>query len=165
MRSALAIVVAAVLAMVLQTAVFPTLFPRLPTPNLILVLVVYLGLHRHGVGGAVGAFLLGYFLDTFSGTLLGLNAFAMTVVYLTVYLVARTLWTEGGLPAMVMAFAAACVHVAAAVLITWLIEASAPVWQHALRYGLFEAGVAALAAPAVFGFVNWEHRLLGVDGR
>jgi len=48
--------------MVIQTTVFP-LLPRLPVvPDLILVLTVYLGLRHHGVGGAMGAFLFGYFL-------------------------------------------------------------------------------------------------------
>ncbi|HEV7733229.1 MAG TPA: rod shape-determining protein MreD [Candidatus Binatia bacterium] len=162
MRRALAIVVAAVLAMVLQTTVFPALLPTAVVPNLILVLVVYLGLQQHGVAGAAGAFLLGYFLDTFSGTLLGVNAFALTAVYMAVYLVARTLWTEGGFPAMAVVFAAACVHGVAAITITWLIEAGAPLWHHALRYGLLEAAVAAIVAPAVFAFVGWEQRLLGI---
>jgi rod shape-determining protein MreD len=162
-RRALAIVVAAVLSMLLQTTLFPALLPAAVIPNLILVLVVYLGLQQHGVAGAVGAFLLGYFLDTFSGTLLGVNAFALTAVYMAVYLVARTLWTDGGFPAMAVVFAAACLHCAAALTVTWLIEAGAPLWQHALRYGLLEASVAALVAPAVFRFVGWEQRLLGLS--
>src|SRR5437870_13110894 len=90
--------------MVIQTTVFPAL-PRLPVaPDLILVLTVYLGLRHHGVGGAMGAFLFGYFVDTFSGTVLGANAFALTAVYGGVSLVARNLWIEGGLPAMAMVF-------------------------------------------------------------
>ena len=36
-------------------------------PDLVLVLCVYLGLHEHSIAGALGAFLLGYFLDSFSG--------------------------------------------------------------------------------------------------
>ena len=69
MRSAAALVVAAVAAMLLQTTIFPSL-PGLPVvPDLILVLAVYLGVAHQTIGGAAGAFLLGYFLDTFSGTL------------------------------------------------------------------------------------------------
>lgn len=162
MRRALAILVAAIVALVLQTAVFPALLPRPLAPNLVLVIAVYLGVTQHSPGGAIGAFLLGYCLDTFSGTLLGLNAFALTVVYLAVYLVARTLWTEGGIPAMALVFVAVWVHLGAALTITWLAEAGAPVWAHVVRYGLLEAVVGALVAPAVFGFVSWEERLLGL---
>src|SRR5689334_665815 len=97
MRSFAALAAAAVAAMLCQTTVLPSL-PLPVTPDLVLILAVYLGVRHPGAGGAVGAFLLGYFLDTFSGTLLGLNAFALTGVYAGVHLVARHLWLERGLP-------------------------------------------------------------------
>lgn len=159
MRSAAAVAAAGVLAMLLQTAIFPV-FPRLPVvPDLILVLVVYLGLRYQTVGGATGAFLLGYFLDTFSGTVLGMNAFAMTAAYVAVYLVGRRLWTDGGLPVMGLVFFAACVRELAMVFAGMLAETPGPVWEHVVRYGLLEAVVAALVAPLVFGFVAWQERL------
>lgn len=159
MRSAGAIAAAGVLAMLLQTTIFPAV-PRLPVvPDLVLVLTVYLGMRHHSVGGAAGAFLLGYFLDTFSGTVLGTNAFAMTASYLVVYLVAQRLWTDGGLPVMVMVFFAAGVREAATVFAAMLAESPGPAWQHVVRYGLLEAVLAAVVAPAVFGFVAWQKRL------
>lgn len=163
MRRALAVVVAALLAMVAQATVLPALLPRPLVPNLVLVLVVWLALHQRGAGGAIGAFLLGWFLDTFSGTLLGVQAFAMSATYLAVWVVGRTLWTEQGVSAMAMVFAAAGVHVAAALTITWLVEAGGPVWHHAWRWGLVEAALAAAAAPLVFGFLAWEQRTLGIE--
>ena len=89
MRSAAALAVAAVAAMLLQTTIFPSL-PGLPVvPDLILVLAVYLGVAHQTIGGAAGAFLLGYFLDTFSGTILGMHAFAITAAYLAMTIMAR----------------------------------------------------------------------------
>jgi rod shape-determining protein MreD len=161
-RRAFAIAVAGVLAMLLQTAIFPVLVPAGLAPNLLLVLVVYLGVHQFGAWGVLGAFVLGYFLDTFSGTLLGLHAFAFTALYLAVHHLARLLWTEGGLPAMLIVFAAACAH--GLIALAWMslvTAAGASVWQHALRQGLLGAAVAAAVTPAVFGFVSWERRLLG----
>src|SRR5215471_20809892 len=96
--------------MLLQTAVLPVFVPAGLVPNFLLVLVVYLAVHRFGAWGALGAFLLGYFLDTFSGTLLGLHAFAFTAVYLGVHQIARVLWTEAGLPAVLIVFVAACAY-------------------------------------------------------
>jgi len=162
-RRAFAIAVAAVLAMLLQTTVFPVLVPAGLAPNLLLVLVVYLGVRRFGAWGACGAFLLGYFLDTFSGTLLGLHAFAFTTIYLGVHHVARFLWTEGGLPAVLIVFAAACAHALLALAVMSLgASGGAAMWTHALRYGLVEAAVAAAVTPGVFAFVSWEQRLLGL---
>jgi rod shape-determining protein MreD len=162
-RRALAVTVAAVLAMLLQTTILPDVVPAPWVPNLILVLVVWLALHQRGAGGALGAFLLGWFLDTFSGTLLGVHAFACTVTYLTVWTVGRTLWTDRGVSAMGMVFVASGVHLGAALTIAWLVEAGAPLWHHAWQWGLVEAGLAAAAAPFVFAFLAWEQRLLGIE--
>jgi rod shape-determining protein MreD len=162
-RSFVAVAVAAVVAVLLQTAVFAA-FPRLPVvPDFVLVLAVYLGVRHHGVGGAVGAFLLGYLLDTFSGTVLGMHAFALTAVYAAAYLIARHLWMEGGLPVMAVVFVGACVGELAMLGVAVLVAARAPLWQHVVRYGLLEAGVAALIAPAVFAFVGREKQLLGLS--
>src|SRR5438477_7976147 len=161
MRSAAALVVAAVAAMLLQTTIFPSL-PALPVvPDLILVLAVYLGVAHQTIGGAAGAFLLGYFLDTFSGTLLGQNAFALSAVYLGVRFVARHLWFERGLPVMALAFFGGLVRGVAAAMAAAL-AAAGPLGHHAMRAGLAGAALAALVAPAVFAALAWEKRLLGV---
>ncbi len=46
--------------------------------------------------------------------------------------------------------------------VSWLVEAGAPIWHHAWRNGLLEGGLAALVTPAVFAFLAWEQRLLGL---
>jgi rod shape-determining protein MreD len=163
MRSFVAIALAAVVAIVLQTAVFAAI-PHLPVvPDLVLVLAAYLGVRHHGAGGAFGAFLLGYLVDTFSGTVLGMHAFALTAVYVAAYLIARHLWMEGGLPVMAVVFVGACVGELAMLAVAALVAAHAPLWQHVVRYGLIQAGAAALLGPAVFAFVGREKQLLGLS--
>src|SRR5262245_29349883 len=163
MRRAVTIAIAGILAMLLQTTVVPALVPAPLAPNLLLVLVVYLGVHQYDAWGAVGAFILGYFLDTFSGTLLGMHAFAFTAVYLGVHHVARVLWTEGGVPAALVAFAAAVANGFLVLVITTLTTSGdLAVWRHAVRYGLLEAATAAALTPLVFGVVDWEQRVLRV---
>jgi rod shape-determining protein MreD len=161
MLAACAVVVAGLVAVIVQTTIFPA-FPLPVTPDLVLVLTVYLAVRHQGLAGAAGAFCLGYFLDTFSGIVLGINAFALTAVYAAVYLVARHLWTEGGFPIMAMAFFGAWVRAVATAVAARLVETPAGVWQHVLGYGVWEAFAAALVAPAVFAFVGWERRLFGL---
>jgi rod shape-determining protein MreD len=157
------IAIAGILAMLLQTTVVPALVPAALAPNLLLVLVVYLGVHQYDAWGALGAFVLGYFLDTFSGTLLGMHAFTFTAVYLGVHHVARVLWTEGGVPAALVAFAAAVANGFLVLVITALTTSGdLAVWRHAVRYGLLEAATAAALTPLVFGVVDWEQRMLRV---
>jgi rod shape-determining protein MreD len=148
--------------MVLQTTILPAI-PGLPVvPNLILVLVVYLGVAHQTIGGAVGAFVLGYFLDTFSGAVLGLNTFALSGVYLGVQFVARHLWFERGFPVMALAFFGGAVRELAAVAAGVLVAAPVPTWQHVMGTGIAGAVMASLIAPAVFAGVAWEKRLLGL---
>ncbi len=162
MRTFLALGVAAVAAMLFQTTIFPSI-PGLPiVPDLILVLAVYLGVAHQTIGGAAGAFLLGYFLDTFSGTVLGQNAFALSAAYLSVQFVARHLWFERGLPVMALAFFGGLVRDVASVAGAALAGTSSPIWHHALRNGLLGTAAAALVAPAVFAALAREKRLLGV---
>ena len=162
MRSFIALAVAAVAAMLLQTTVFRAL-PLVPiVPDVMLVLAVYLAIRHQTASGALGAFVLGYFVDTFSGTLLGLNAFTLTAVYLGVHGVARHLWLERGLPLMIVVFCAALARDVAAIALLATLAARAPVWQHVLRYGLAGALAASLVAPAVFAVVTWERRQLGL---
>ena len=161
MRVTLDVVVAALLAMLVQTTIGVLVAPVTEVvPNLVLVLVVYVGLRYHGVAGVFGAFLLGYFLDTFSGTVLGVQASACTAAYVVAYLIARTLWTEDGLPAMIVVFLASVVYVVVAHAVVVLVDRDWPGWTLVLRRGLVEATLTALVAPWMFRFLWWERRLL-----
>jgi rod shape-determining protein MreD len=160
-RVTLVVLVAALLAMLVQTTIGVLVSPFTEVvPNLVLVLVVYLGLRYHGVAGVLGAFLLGYFLDTFSGTVLGVHASACTAAYVVAYLIARTLWTEDGLPAMIVVFLATTVNVVVAHAVVVLVDRDWPGWMFVLRRGIVEATLTALVTPWVFRFVGWERRLL-----
>ena len=162
MRAFVAVAAAAAVAMLLQTSVLPTV-PWLPiVPDVVLVLAVWVAVRWQSMAGAVAAFLLGYFLDTFSGTLLGLNAFAFTAVYLGVRWLARHLWVERGLPVVGIVLFAGAVRELAAVALAAAVAARAPIWQHVLGYGLVGVLASALVAPAVFAALAWEERLLGL---
>lgn len=80
--------------MVLQT----TLLPHFPViPDLLLIFCVYLALHHRSVGGAAGAFLLGYSLDSCSGAPMGMNAFAMSLIFAIVTPMTRWFWSDNPL--------------------------------------------------------------------
>jgi rod shape-determining protein MreD len=160
-RSFAALAATAIVAMVLQTTVFPYI-PALPVaPNLMMVLAVYLGVFHRNMGGALGAFLLGYFLDAFSGVRLGINAFAFTLVFASVQLVARSIWVQGSLPVIVVVFVAGCVR-GVVMLAILALAGGTPLWQHVVWYTVVESMAAALTAPAVFAAVHWEKRALGL---
>jgi rod shape-determining protein MreD len=158
-----AIAAAAVVAVVLQSTVFARLLPLTGViPNFVLVLVVMLGVEHQGVRGVAAAFGLGYVLDTFVGTTLGLHALAFTVVYTVVVGLAQTIRIERGATAVIAVGIAGIVHAAAAAGIARLAHGGPP-FDEALRHGLVETLITAALSPAVFAFVAWQEQLLGVE--
>lgn len=111
MRTVAAVVFAAALGLVLQSTALHALPGGGAVPDILLILCVYLGLHRHSVSGALGAFVLGYVQDSFTGTAVGLNAAAMCVVYLTIYLTSRRLWVDNLISKVVVVFLAAVIKI------------------------------------------------------
>jgi rod shape-determining protein MreD len=158
-----AIAATAVVAMVLQSTVFARLLPVTGViPNLMLVLVVVLGVQHQGVHGVVAAFILGYVLDTFVGTTLGLHAFAFTVVYAVVVVLAQTIRVERGPAAILTVFIAACVHALVTAAVARLAHGGPPMAE-AVGHGMVAALITAALSPAVVGFVEWQEQLLGVE--
>ena len=143
-----------VLLMLLQTT-FLHLLPIGPVvPDLVLVLCVYLGLHHPTVGAALGSFLLGYSIDVVSSRMLGLNAFAMSLVFLAVYLSSRSIWLHHPVVSSLVVFLAALVKGAALVL-AWVVFLSVEsFWMGAARYIITEALTAAVLAPLVFSLLR-----------
>jgi rod shape-determining protein MreD len=149
-RAAFLFAVIAATALLLQTAVLPAAALGRATPDLLLIMCVYLGLHQHSVGGAVGAFLLGYLQDAFSGSVIGLNSFGMCLVFTVVYLTSRRLWVDNTISKFVVVFLAAVLKTVALLVLAALFM-SVERWQHAVvGYLLIEAVLAAMLSPAVF---------------
>lgn len=123
-------------------------------PDLILVLCVYWGLHHPTVGAVLGSFVLGYSVDVVSSPLLGINAFAMSLVFLAVYLSSRSIWLHNPLVSAVVVLLASLVKGVALVLVWVIFLSTEGFWMGAIRYILIEAVVAAVLAPLVFAVLR-----------
>ncbi len=154
MRTAAVIAVVAGFGVLLQTTLIHALPTRLQlAPDVLLVVCVFLGLHRHTVGGVVGAFLLGYVQDAVSGGAAGLNAFAMVLVYVLVYLTCRRLWVDNVLSKVVLVFLASWVKALAVLGVSAVFGAFDGAWGPALGQVLVGATLAAAVAPPVFALL------------
>jgi len=160
MRNVLLIIAFGVGAVLLQTTLLHSVLFGAIVPDVMLVLCVYLGLRHQNVGGVFGAFMLGYGLDAFSGTNVGTNAFAMTFVFLMVYLLSRRLWIEGGLTSALVVLGGAGFKTLALVGLgeTFSDGISLAAARNSLLGGL----VAAVIAPFVFVALDRSKRWLQV---
>jgi rod shape-determining protein MreD len=153
MRLFLLYFVVGIFLILLQSTFFHIL-PSPVVPDLVLVLCVYLGLHHPTVGAALGSFVLGYSIDVVSSRLLGLNAFAMTLVFLAVYFSSRSIWLHHPVvSSLIVLFAALVKGVAVALLWTVFLKAEG-FWFGAARTIILEAVVAAVVAPLLFALLR-----------
>jgi rod shape-determining protein MreD len=143
----------ALAALLLQTTVLPRAAIGRATPDLLLIMCVYLGLHQHTVGGAIGAFSLGYLQDAFSGSVAGLNAFGMCLVFTVVYLTSRRLWVDNTISKVAVVFLASVLKTVAILVLVALFLSIEGLWRTMLSYLLIEALLAALLSPAVFALL------------
>ncbi len=72
------------LAVLVQTVFMPLLLQGDYKPDLVLILVIYLGLHEGPWRGGVLVYLLGWFYDGVAGTFPGLNGFILLGIFLAV---------------------------------------------------------------------------------
>jgi rod shape-determining protein MreD len=150
LRTAVALLFAAVLVLILQTTVLPLFSFGNALPDLLIVFGVYLGLYVHSPGGAVMAFLIGYLEDALSGAVPGLNAFAMSLVFVAVYLTSRRLWVDNVISKIVLVFLASLLKAAAVVALVWLFLSADGLWRTVASYVLIEAGIAAVLSLPIF---------------
>ena len=155
MRLSLLFIVAGFLVVLLQTTVLHLLPLGRFVPDLALVLCVYLGLNHPTVGAVVGSFVLGYSVDVFSaGGVLGLNAFAFSLVFLAVYLSSRAIWVHSPLSSAPVVFFASWIKVAALQALWTLFLAMEGLGGGALKYTLVDAILAAVLAPGIFSLLK-----------
>lgn len=155
MRPLLVFAVAGIVAVVVQTSLVQRLGFLPAAPDLIVVLCVYLGLHYHSAGGAIGAFLLGYLLDTFSGAVPGLYCLTMTLVFGMVYLLSKRLWMENPMSNVAAVALGSAVKIVTVVLYFAVVSPRAVDWWIVLRTLTVEALLALICAPAVFAALGY----------
>jgi rod shape-determining protein MreD len=159
MRAGILFALFAIAALLLQTTFLPLAAIGRATPDLLLIMCVYLGLHQHTVGGAVGAFFLGYLQDTFSGSVLGLNAFGMCLVFTIVYLTSRRLWVDNAISKVVVVFLASVLKTLAILALVALFMSVDGLSNSVLRYLFIEAMLAAILSPAIFAILAYTEEL------
>lgn len=128
------------------------------TPSLVLPLVIYLGVHELSMPrGALIAFLLGYLIDVFSGSPLGLFAFVLVTVWWLSRIAGVRLTAQTKLTQMSLAFFFALIEAAVVLMLLAIfgVDAHRPV--ELVGIALPHAIATALFAPFVFGIAQSIH--------
>jgi rod shape-determining protein MreD len=136
-----------VVLIILQTA----LVQHLPfVPDLLLILCVYLGIYHRSVGGAAASFFLGYGMDACSGAPVGMNAFALSLVFATVSATARQLWLQNPVSVLCMVFLGVILKTTAVLLLSDFGQIHFMLHATVARSVVWDAVLAMLLTPMVF---------------
>lgn len=146
----------AFLLLVLQSS-FAHLVPwDMFVPNAALTVVLYMGLHDHDLGrGAIVSFSIGYMMDAFAGSPIGLFTFVSVAVFLISKLAAWRLFLQGWIFEIILAWFLVLVAGGVVLAIRALFDQDfGSLLSHAKIVGL-RAGATALVAPFVFAGMRW----------
>ena len=138
--------------------------PAYATPQLLLLVVVYLSFSDISVQGSLAAFLLGVMLDLSTAILVGPWAGAFIVVYGGLVLLSQRLFIESGIVACFVSFFATIVSGAFYTLLSQ--QGDILVWSHAAQ--LFgQACATAIVAPCVISSLShrFKRRSASLPGR
>lgn len=161
MRLAGLFLFAALAALAIQTAIPYWLPLRMLIPNLVVILAVDLGLRHHGAFPALVAFAMGYATDAFSGSVLGLNAFLITLIYLLSYEVSRRLMVTNALVGALAVFVGTLIAAAGALAIGFGMSALAQLGPMAPRLA-GGAAITAILAPPIFAILARCKKAIGL---
>lgn len=153
--------IATLIALALETSIPHWLPIGGLMPNLVLILAVDLGMKHHGAIDALLAFGMGYAIDSFSGTHLGLNAFMLTLTYAIAYGLSRYLISTSTAIGVFLVFVAAVLTGFANVLGTVPFEAFSGALAMLPELAL-RAAVSALFTPWVFAAMGLSKRAVGL---
>lgn len=148
--------------LVLQSNLF-WVFSRIPipgaTPDLLLPLVVFMGVHEYAIGrGAALSFLLGYLFDCFATAPVGLFTFIMVATFVVTHFAGVRLAAQTWATKMGLAFVFALVEGLLVVVLTGIFGGD-PTRSRSLALLVAPHAVStALFAPFVFRVAEWIHQ-------
>ncbi len=131
-------------------------------PDFVLILAVDLGLRHRRALALVIAFAMGYAMDAFSGSQLGVNTFVVTLVFLMAYEVGAHTTAGGAQAGAVLAFMAVLIQNLGGFVISTQFRA-----LHQLGIllpgALLQGALTALVAPPVFALVERMRQAVGLS--
>lgn len=127
-------------------------------PDLLLILVIYLGLHERCLRGAILCYLLGSLLDVFAGSSLGLFGTTFLVIFLAVRIIAGSFNTESSLLLLFMVFCGTLFQVVVLVFPLGYFADAGPLWAVILQHLLPQIVINVAAAFLLLKGTVWLQR-------
>lgn len=149
------------LFLLLQSTVIPWLLPSYLKPDLLLILLIYVGLNEKFRSGALLAYVLGCLLDVFTGHYLGLYGFVFLALFFATRIAVKWFNTESSMLLVTMVFWGTLVEGALVIFALGLFAEAGELYALILVQLFPRAIVSCLVAEALLLLLNWLQRRLG----
>ena len=154
-----AIVILAFLALVVQSTLAHITAIDMILPSLSLPIVLYMGLHNYNAArGALLSLTIGYMMDVFAGSPMGLYTFTAVVIFLVSRVAALRLFLHGWIFEMILTFFLTLISSLIVISIRAMFEKDFGDLLMQLKIVSSRAGATAVAAPAVFRMMAWMEK-------
>lgn len=155
-----AIVIFAFLALVIQSTLAHITAIDMVLPSLSLPIVLYMGLHNYNASrGALLSLTIGYMMDVFAGSPMGLYTFTAVVIFLFSRVAALRLFLHGWMFEMLLTFFLALISSLVVISIRAMFEKDFGDLLMQLKIVSCRAGATAVTAPAVFRMMAWMEKV------
>lgn len=151
-----------VMALAIQTTAARWLPLNTLVPDLVLVLAVDLGLRHRRALSPIIAFAMGYAMDAYSGSQLGVNTFVVTLTCLTAYEIGVHTSASGSEAGAVLVFIAVLVQSLGGFMISTQFRAGNQIGM-LVPGALLQATLTAIVASPVFRIVEGLRRAVGLS--
>ena len=143
--------------MLFQTVLFPKVFPIYLKPDLLLVLVVYLGVNERFGPGGVLAYTFGCLLDVFAGSHFGMYGMTFLVIFFSVRGAVSFFNAENPLLLVFMVFCGTLIEAAMLILLGFLARVG-DLWLIVVRWIVPQMVLNLLTAYLLLVFLTWVQR-------
>jgi len=137
-------------ALILQITIFPRYLSDPFHPDLLLIIVSFLGLRSASLAGGVAAFSLGLLHDCFSGIYFGLNGFSYLCIFLLLNKISDHLYTDSRYLMVLTVFLSTIATGLINMLLLFIFSAAGGIYATLLPALLPQALVNALIASLLF---------------
>jgi len=148
-------------ALLVLQSTFAHLIPvDLVVPNAALAIILYMGLHDYNLTrGVLISFALGYLMDAFAGSPMGLHTFVAVAVFLVSRVAALRLFLQGWIFEIILTFFLALLASSLVLGLRALFDKDFGSLLIHLKIVVSRAVATALVAPLVFRVMTWIERI------
>ncbi|MFH1623739.1 MAG: rod shape-determining protein MreD [Pseudomonadota bacterium] len=129
-------------------------------PDLILVMVVYLGIFRGPIIGIVLAFTLGYLMDTLSGSIIGLYSFLRIITFLLTKLACVNFYLNSVFTQTILVLVLSIVDGIFLLSTLYLFSSIDNLWPFVVKFVPLQSILTGILSPIIFLILNKTDLLL-----